>query len=54
MFAPKEQQMIYKIVALAIIFLLIVIDYSMLVVASRADRQAERMYRKWKNETDRR
>ena len=49
--------MIYKIVALGIIALLLVLDYAMLVVAGRAGRRAERMYRKWKernNEIDRR
>lgn len=40
--------MIYKIIALAIILLLIIIDYATFATASRADRQAEEMYRKWK------
>ena len=40
--------MTYKIVALAIILLLIIIDYAMFATASRADKQAEEMYRKWK------
>lgn len=40
--------MTYKIVALVIILLLIIIDYAMFATASRADRQAEEMYRKWK------
>ena len=42
--------MTYKIVALGIIAFLLVTDYAMLVVASRAEERAERMYRRWKNE----
>lgn len=42
--------MIYKIIALVIIALLLVADYAMLVVASRAEERAERMYRRWKSE----
>lgn len=39
--------MIFKIVALVIIALLLVIDYAMLVVAHRADEKARRMERAW-------
>ena len=49
--------MIFKIVALVIIALLLVIDYAMLVVAHRADEKARRMERAWEerqNEIDRR
>lgn len=42
--------MTFKIVALIIIALLLVTDYAMLVVASRADERAERMYEEWKHE----
>lgn len=42
--------MIFKIIALAIILLLLVMDYALLVVAHRADERAERMYRRWKDE----
>lgn len=42
--------MAFKIIALAIITILLVLDYAMLVVASRADERAERMYRRWKSE----
>ena len=42
--------MIYKIVALCIVAILLVLDYAMLVVASRAEERAERMYRRWKSE----
>ena len=42
--------MTFKIVALIIIALLLVTDYAVLVVASRADERAERMYRRWKSE----
>lgn len=40
--------MTFKIIALVIITILLVLDYAMLVVASRADERAERMYRAWK------
>ena len=42
--------MIFKIIALVVITILLVMDYAMLVVASRADDRAERMYREWKDE----
>ena len=42
--------MTFKIIALIVIAILLVLDYAMLVVASRADRRAERMYRRWKSE----
>lgn len=44
--------MAFKIIALAIITILLVLDYAMLVVASRADERAERMYGEWKGERD--
>lgn len=37
--------MTYKIIALVIIALLLVADYAMLIVAHKADEQAERMYK---------
>lgn len=37
-------------VMLALMALMMVALYAMLVVASRADRRADRMYRKWKEE----
>ena len=49
--------MIFKITALVIILLLLVTDYAFLVIASRAEERAERMYKRWKekqNEIDRR
>ena len=42
--------MIFKIIALVIITILLVMDYALLVVASRAEEQAEEMYRRWKDE----
>lgn len=42
--------MTFKIVALIIIALLLVTDYAVLVVASRAEERAERMYKEWKDE----
>ena len=46
--------MIYKFIALGIIMLLLIISYSLLVMVHEADERAERMYRRWKDETDRR
>lgn len=46
----EAEEMTFKIVALIIIALLLVTDYAMLVVASRADERAERMYRRWESE----
>ena len=45
--------MIFKIIALVVITILLVMDYALLVVASRADDRAERMYRKWREENER-
>lgn len=42
--------MIYKIIALAIILLLLVADYVLLIEASRSEERAKRMYRKWKDQ----
>ena len=42
--------MIYKIVALCIVAILLVVNYAAFVAASRADERAERMYRKWKDQ----
>lgn len=39
-------------IPLCIIALLLVMCYSLCVVASRADERAERMYRKWKEQLD--
>lgn len=44
--------MIFKIIALVIITILLVLDYAMLVVASRAEERSERMYREWKEKRD--
>lgn len=44
--------MIWKIIALSIIVLLLVADYAMLVVAHKADEQAKRMYKLWKEQQD--
>ena len=53
-FAPclhhKENTMTFKIIALAIITILLVLDYALLVVAHDAEERAERMYEEWKNE----
>lgn len=48
--AQRRKTMIFKMVALAIIALLLVMNYAVLVVASRAEERAERMYRRWKSE----
>ena len=42
--------MIFKITARVIILILLVTDYAFLVIASRADERAERMYKEWKEE----
>ena len=42
--------MIFKIIALGVITILLVMDYALMVVASRADERAEEMYRRWKSE----
>ena len=42
--------MTFKIIALIVIAILLVLDYAMLVVVSRAEERAERMYRRWKSE----
>lgn len=46
--------MIYKIIALIIVVFLIAVCDSLFIVAKRSDERAERMYRRWKDETDRR
>ena len=40
--------MTFKIVALIIIALLLVTDYAVLVIASKEEARAERMYEEWK------
>ena len=47
-----EKPMIFKIIALAIIIILLVMDYALLVIAHDADEKAERMYRAWKEGKD--
>lgn len=42
--------MIYKIIALGIVVLLLIICESLMVVAKRSDERAERIYRRWKSE----
>ena len=44
--------MIFKITALVIILILLVTDYAFLVIASRAEERAERMYKRWKEKCD--
>ena len=44
--------MTFKIIALIVITILLVLDYAMLVIASRADERAERMYRKWREQLE--
>ena len=53
MIAIKERYMKWLIfVLVTIIAFLMVICYSLLVVASEADERAERMYRAWKERKD--
>ena len=42
--------MIFKIIALVIITILLVMDYALLVVASRADERAEEFWKEWEDE----
>jgi len=43
--------MIYKIIAFVIVIaLLLVTDYALLVIASREEERAQRMYRRYKSE----
>ena len=44
--------MIYKIVALCIVVILLVVNYAAFVAASRADEEAERMYKEWRRENE--
>lgn len=45
--------MMYFIFALLVLIcILTVVCYALLVIASRADERAERMYRKWKEQLD--
>ena len=44
--------MTYKIIALVIILILLLLDYALMVMAHEADEKAERMYRKWKESKD--
>ena len=44
--------MTFKIIALIVITILLVLDYALLVVAHDADERAERMYKEWKDERD--
>lgn len=46
--------MTFKIVLLVIIAVQLVVGYSLLSIAGKADEKAERMYRKWKEERDER
>lgn len=39
-------------ILLALVTLLMIVAYSLLVMAHEADEKAERMYRKWKEEHD--
>ena len=42
--------MIFKIIALVVITILLVMDYALLVVASRADERAEEFWKEWEDE----
>ena len=44
--------MIWKMIALLIICLLMVMCYALMVMAHDADERAERMYRKWKEQLE--
>lgn len=42
--------MTFKIIALVVITILLVMDYALMVTAHRADERAERMCKRWKDE----
>lgn len=42
--------MIFKIIALVVITILLVMDYALLVVASRADERAEEFWKEWEDD----
>ena len=44
--------MIWKMIALLIICLLMVMCYALMAMAHEADERAERMYRKWKEQLE--
>ena len=46
----EKKTMIFKIIALAIIIGLLVMDYALLVIAHDADERAEKMYKRWQDE----
>ena len=53
--AVKENDMRIVIYILMVLCaLLVVLCYSLCVIASEADRRADRMYRKWKEDKDER
>ena len=52
---PKENDMrIVIYILMAICLVLLLLGYSLLVIASEADEKADRMYRKWKESKDER
>lgn len=44
----EGKEVIYKIVALCIVVILLVVNYAAFVAASRADERAQRMYEEWR------
>lgn len=44
--------MAFKIIALVVILILLILDYAFLVIAHDADERAKRMYRKWKEQIE--
>ncbi len=44
--------MIFKIIALVVITILLVLDYALLVVASDADDRAEEFWKEWEDGSD--
>ena len=42
--------MIFKIIALVVITILLVMDYALLVVASRADEREEEFWKEWEDD----
>ena len=47
---PERKAMTFKIIALAIIILLLIVDHALLVIAQESTERERLMYEKWKRE----
>lgn len=46
----EESMKVFIYISLVLLFLVLIIDYSLLVIAHDADEKAEEMYKKWQEE----